>query len=115
MRLVRDARDDLIDTLRAQLVGTEAQLAEVCEALDALAIVPLLSFNIPCADLTCICAGASTSRGAPDLEITSLRDQLAAAVTRAEAAERDLSARSDELQSALTWEMRNSAEMTELS
>ncbi|MQL70230.1 hypothetical protein Taro_002539 [Colocasia esculenta] len=86
MRPARDARDDLIDTLRAQLVGTEAQLAEAREALDVLATVERTD-----------AVGASSSQSAPDPEMTSFWAQLAVAVARAETAERDLTARDSDM------------------
>ncbi|MQM06008.1 hypothetical protein Taro_038826 [Colocasia esculenta] len=102
MRSERDARDDLIDTLRTQLAGAEAQLAEAREALDALRAVRT---TVEHTDM----ASASTSRGAPDLEVSSLQEQLAAAVARAEAAELN------ELQSALSQATLASAEVTRLT
>ncbi|MQM05241.1 hypothetical protein Taro_038044 [Colocasia esculenta] len=57
IRSARDARDGLIDTLRAQLASTEAQLAKAREALATLA-------TVECTDAV----GASTSRSAPDPE-----------------------------------------------
>ncbi|MQL92439.1 hypothetical protein Taro_025063 [Colocasia esculenta] len=108
MRPTRDARNDLIDTLRAQLASTEAQLVEAREALDALRATQA---TVEHGDTT----GASSSRGVPDQEMASLWAQLAAAVARVEEAECDLSAQSDELQTALRREMSTRAEMTELS
>ncbi|MQM12545.1 hypothetical protein Taro_045464, partial [Colocasia esculenta] len=86
MRPTRDARDDLIDTLRAQLASIEAQLAEAREALDALRAAQT---TVERTDT----AGASTSRGVLDPKMTSLWEQLAAAVARAEVAERNLTTR----------------------
>ncbi|MQL89032.1 hypothetical protein Taro_021599 [Colocasia esculenta] len=60
-------------------------------------------------------AGVSTSRSVLDPGVSSLREQLAAAVAQAEATEHDVTARSDELQSALTRETLASAEVTKLS
>ncbi|MQM16656.1 hypothetical protein Taro_049614 [Colocasia esculenta] len=105
MRPTRDARDDLIDTLRAQLAGTEVQLAQAREALRA-AQTTVEHTNV---------GGASTSQGVPDPEMTSLREQLATALARAEEEERDLTTWSDKLQSALSWETCTSAVMNELS
>ncbi|MQM03590.1 hypothetical protein Taro_036376 [Colocasia esculenta] len=104
MRPARDARNDLIDTLCAQLAGTEVQLGEAREVLDALALVERT-------DIT----GTSSSRCIPDPEMASLRAQLAAVTARAEETARDLSAQSDELQSALSREASARAEVTELS
>ncbi|MQL69615.1 hypothetical protein Taro_001885 [Colocasia esculenta] len=91
MRPARDARDDLIDNLCAQLAGTEAQLAEAREALDALRAAQA---SVERTDT----GGASSSWSVPDPEMASLWEQLAAATARAEEMARDLSARFDELQ-----------------
>ncbi|MQM19787.1 hypothetical protein Taro_052798 [Colocasia esculenta] len=96
MRPSRDARNDLIDTLRAQLAGTEAQLAEAREALDALRATQA---TVERTDA----AGASSSLS------------LTRAVARVKEVECDLIAQSDELQSALAWEASAHAEVTELS
>ncbi|MQL91951.1 hypothetical protein Taro_024562 [Colocasia esculenta] len=58
--------------------------------------------------------GASSSRGPiVAAEVSSLQEQLAAAVARAERAERDLAIRSEELERALARETLTVAELTE--
>ncbi|MQL79573.1 hypothetical protein Taro_012011 [Colocasia esculenta] len=108
MRPARNARDDLIDDLRAQLAGTQAQLAEAWADFETLRAAQTTVEHTDG-------AGVSTSRSVPDLETISLREQLAAAVARAEEAQRDLSTRSGELQDALTREMDTCAELTAAS
>ncbi|MQM19051.1 hypothetical protein Taro_052051 [Colocasia esculenta] len=122
MRPAKDARDDLIDDLRAQLAGTQAQLAEARadrETLKGLERSYLCYLSYHHAAQTTVertdGAGASTSWSVPDPETISLRKQLAAAVARAEEAQRDLSTRSGELQDALTQETNTHAELTEAS
>ncbi|MQL84955.1 hypothetical protein Taro_017462 [Colocasia esculenta] len=73
------------------LASTEGRLAEAWDALEAL-------MTVECTDA----AGASTSQSVPDSEVASHREQLAAVVARAEVAERNLTARSAKLQSAIT-------------
>ncbi|MQM08796.1 hypothetical protein Taro_041653 [Colocasia esculenta] len=58
--------------------------------------------------------GASSSRSVPAAEVASLQKQLAAAVGRAERAERDLLTRTEELESAVAPETGTVAELTEL-
>ncbi|MQL96901.1 hypothetical protein Taro_029588 [Colocasia esculenta] len=105
---MQDARNNLNDTLRAQLADMEAQLAEARSALETLRAARM---TVEHADT----AGASSSQSVPDLEVASLRAQLAVVEARAEEAEHNLSARSDELQSALTRETSIRAEVTDLS
>ncbi|MQM20286.1 hypothetical protein Taro_053305 [Colocasia esculenta] len=98
MRPERDGRDTLIGQLEGQLAATMAQQAEARAALDTLAEA----------------GGASSSRGpAVAAEVSSLQEQLAAAVARAERAERDLAIWSEELKSALARETLTVAELTE--
>ncbi|MQL86589.1 hypothetical protein Taro_019132 [Colocasia esculenta] len=108
MRPARDARDDLIDDLRAQLVGTQAQLAEARADLETLRAAQTIVERTDW-------EGASTSWSVPDPETISLCEQLAATVARVEEAQRDLSTRSGELQDALTRETDTRAELTEAS
>ncbi|MQL97832.1 hypothetical protein Taro_030531 [Colocasia esculenta] len=103
-----DARDGLIDTLRAQLAGTEAQLME---AREAVATLRAAQATLELADA----AGASTIRNVPDPKVASLREQLVSAVARAETVEHDLAAQPGELQSAITQVALTGAEVTELT
>ncbi|MQM00087.1 hypothetical protein Taro_032818 [Colocasia esculenta] len=107
MRPERDGRDTLIGQLEGQLVATTAQLAEARAALKTLRTAQGAAVQAEA-------GGASSSRGpAVAAEVSSLQEQLAAAVARAERAERDLAIRSEELESALARETLTVAELTE--
>ncbi|MQM22360.1 hypothetical protein Taro_055413 [Colocasia esculenta] len=81
MRPERDGRDMLIGQLEGQLAATTAQLAEARAALETAAVQAEMG-------------GASSSRcPAVAAEVSSLQEQLAAAVARAERVERDLAIR----------------------
>ncbi|MQM21344.1 hypothetical protein Taro_054384 [Colocasia esculenta] len=86
----------------------EVQLAEARAALETL---PTAQATAEHTDA----GGASSSRSVPAVEVASLQEQLAAAVTRAERAERDLLTRTEELESALARETGTVAELTEQS
>ncbi|MQL78251.1 hypothetical protein Taro_010666 [Colocasia esculenta] len=107
MRPQRDGRNTLIDQLQGQLASLEVQLIEAHAALETLRAAQLTGGR---ADT----AGASSSRGAPAPEVASIQQQLSAAVERAECAERDLLARSEELRDALARETDTAAELTQL-
>ncbi|MQL75292.1 hypothetical protein Taro_007639 [Colocasia esculenta] len=107
MRPQRDGRNTLIDQLQGQLASLEVQLIEARAALETLRAAQWTGGR---ADT----AGASSSRGAPAPEVASLQQQLSAAVERAECAERDLLARSEELRDALARETDTAAELTQL-
>ncbi|MQM21330.1 hypothetical protein Taro_054369 [Colocasia esculenta] len=107
MRPERDGRDTLIGQLEGQLAATTVQLAEVRAALETLRTAQGAAVQAEA-------GGASSSRGpAVAAEVSSLQEQLAAAVARAERAERDLAIRSEELESALARETLAVAELTE--
>ncbi|MQL82893.1 hypothetical protein Taro_015370 [Colocasia esculenta] len=107
MRPERDGRDTLIGQLEGQLAATMVQLAEARAALETLRTAQGAAVQAEA-------GGASSSRGpAVAVEVSSLQEQLAAAVARAERAERDLSIRSEELESALAYETLAVAELTE--
>ncbi|MQL99512.1 hypothetical protein Taro_032237, partial [Colocasia esculenta] len=108
MRPERDGRDTLISQLQGQLASTEVQLAEAHAALETLRTAQVT------AERTDV-GGASSSRSVPAAEVASLQEQLAAAVTRAECAKRDLLTRTEELESALARETGIVAELTEQS
>ncbi|MQM11336.1 hypothetical protein Taro_044240 [Colocasia esculenta] len=103
MRPERDGMDTLIDQLQGQLASTEVQLAEARAALEALRAAQVTAER---ADI----AGASSSRSVPVEEVTSLQEQLSAAVERAEHAER----KTEELQDAVARETGTITELTEL-
>ncbi|MQM16946.1 hypothetical protein Taro_049905 [Colocasia esculenta] len=107
MRPERDGRNTLIDQLQGQLASTEVQLIEARAALETLRAAQLTGGR---ADTE----SASSSRGAPAPEVAPLQQQLSAAVERAERAERDLLARSEELRDALARETDTAAELTQL-
>ncbi|MQM18074.1 hypothetical protein Taro_051061 [Colocasia esculenta] len=107
MRPERDGRNTLIDQLQGQLASTEVQLIEERTALETLRAAQLTGGH---ADTV----GASSSRGASTPEVASLQQQLSVAVERAELAERDLLARSEELRDALALETDTAAELTQL-
>ncbi|MQM21925.1 hypothetical protein Taro_054973 [Colocasia esculenta] len=107
MRPERDGRDTLIGQLEGQLAATTAQLAEARAALETLRTAQGAAVQTET-------EGASSSRGlAVAAEVSSLQEQLAAAVARAERAERDLAIRSEELESALARETLTVAKLTE--
>ncbi|MQL74715.1 hypothetical protein Taro_007080 [Colocasia esculenta] len=107
MRPERDGRDMLIGRLEGQLAATTVQLAEARAALETLRAAQG-------AVVQAEAVGASSSRGpAVAAEVSSLQEQLATAVARAERAERDLAIRSEELESALALETLTVAELTE--
>ncbi|MQM18669.1 hypothetical protein Taro_051663 [Colocasia esculenta] len=106
MRPERDGRDTLIGQLEGQLAATTAQLAEARAALETLRTAQGTAVQTEM-------GGASSSRGlAVAAEVSSLQEQLAAAVARAERAERDLAIRSEELESALARETLTIAKLT---
>ncbi|MQL90081.1 hypothetical protein Taro_022661 [Colocasia esculenta] len=95
------------ERLEGQLAATTAQLAEARAALETLRAAQGTTVQAET-------GGASSSRGpAVAAEVSSLQEQLAAAVARAERAERDLAIRSEELESALARETLTIAELTE--
>ncbi|MQL99804.1 hypothetical protein Taro_032532 [Colocasia esculenta] len=98
----------LRDFMRPErLVATTVQLAEARAALETLRAAQGAAVRAET-------GGASSSRGpAVAAEVSSLQEQLAAAVARAEWAERDLAIRSEELESALARETLTVAELTE--
>ncbi|MQM00592.1 hypothetical protein Taro_033319 [Colocasia esculenta] len=104
---VADGRDTLIGQLEGQLAATTVQLAEARAALETLRTAQGAAVQAEA-------GGASSSRGpAVVAEVSSLQEQLAAAVARAEWAERDLAIRSEELESALARETLAVVELTE--
>ncbi|MQL93879.1 hypothetical protein Taro_026527 [Colocasia esculenta] len=106
MRLERDGCDTLIGQLERQLAATTVQLAEARTALEILRTAQGAAVQAEV-------GGASSSRGsAVAAEMSSLQEQLAAAVAHAERAERDLAIRSEELESALARETLTVAELT---
>ncbi|MQM13637.1 hypothetical protein Taro_046562 [Colocasia esculenta] len=106
MRPERDGRDTLIGQLEGQLAATTVHLAEARATLETLRAAQD-------AAVWAETGGASSSRG-PTVaaKVSSLQEQLAAAVARAERAERDLAIRSEELESALARETLTVAELT---
>ncbi|MQL79776.1 hypothetical protein Taro_012219 [Colocasia esculenta] len=107
MRPERDGRDTLIGQLEGQLAATTAQLAEARAALETLRTAQGAAVQAEA-------GGASSRRGlAKAADVSSLQEQLAAAVARAEQAERDLAIRSEELESALASRTLTVVELTE--
>ncbi|MQM08441.1 hypothetical protein Taro_041295 [Colocasia esculenta] len=102
---VQDGRDTLIGQLEGQLAATMAQLAEARAALETLGAAVQAEMG-----------GASSSRGlAVAAGVSSLQEQLAAAMERAERAEHDLLTRTEELKGALAHEAGFVSELTEQS
>ncbi|MQM11577.1 hypothetical protein Taro_044485 [Colocasia esculenta] len=106
MRPERDGHDTLIGQLEGQLAATTAQLGEARAALEILRTAQGAAVQAKA-------GGASSSRGSTVVvEVSSLQEQLAAAVARVERAERDLAIRSEELESALARETLAVAEQS---
>ncbi|MQL82024.1 hypothetical protein Taro_014477 [Colocasia esculenta] len=97
---------DFMRPERGQLATTTVQLAEARTALEILRTAQGAAVQAE--------AGGASSSGGPTVaaEVSSLQEQLVAAVARAERAERDLAIRSEELESALARETLTVAELT---